>query len=771
MRPPERVAVIGSGVMGAGVAAQVANAGIPVTLLDVVPRDAKERDQLAREAIRRMLDSGGLMHRDCARLMRAGNLEDDFNQLAEADWIIEAVVENLEIKRDLYRRIAAVRRPDAAVSSNTSTLPLATLGADLPEDFRRHFLITHFFNPPRHTRLLELVGGPEVRPEVVQGIAECCDRRLGKSIVRCNDGPGFIANRIGVYWMLVGLNQALHLGMRVEEADALFGRPLGIPKTGIFGLYDLIGIDLMLNILGSMSALLAEDDALQQELPVPAQVQEMVAQGRTGRKGGGGFYRLRRGNGGKSLHVLDLQSWAYRAPLPVTLDNMQRAGDDLQALLTARDRGGRYAWNVLARTLLYSVSLVPRISDDYAAVDTAMRLGYNWTWGPFELIDRLGASRFVAELQGCDMDVPEALHAAAAAGGFYRQHRGLIQVLTPRAEYRPVARLPDTILLDECKRRGKPAYGNRAATLWDIGEGVACLEFHTKMNAIRPDTLEAMVEAVAVVGRGFRALVIYNDGRAFSAGADLGVFLALIDAGDHAGMEALIRNGQSAMEALKRAPFPVVAAVSGVALGGGCEVLLHCDAIQAHAETRAGLVEINVGVLPAWGGCREMLLRHVDDATDPRQALACVFDLLALARTSGSALEAREMHILREHDRITMNRDRLLADARALALERVEAYTPPAPRSLCLPGAAGKQPLLQRSAQWAEQGLAGAHDRLIHAAMAEVLCAEGAPQPSRGVDEAELAKLEREAFVRLLRTPATRARIECMLQTGKRLQN
>ncbi|MBV9758525.1 MAG: 3-hydroxyacyl-CoA dehydrogenase, partial [Alphaproteobacteria bacterium] len=415
MRPIGNVAVIGAGVMGAGIAAQVANAGVPVLLLDIVPPGAENRNAIAEGAVARMqkTEPAPLMSARAAKLITPGNIEDHLEKLAGCDWIVEAVVERLEVKQDLYRRIDAVRRPGTAVSSNTSTIPLRMLVEGLGEKFARDFLITHFFNPPRYMRLLEIVAGPVSDPEIVAAVSRFGDVTLGKSIVRCKDTPGFIANRLGVYWMQVAMVEAFDLGLTVEEADAIVGPPMGVPRTGIFGLTDLVGLDLMPHVNASMARALANDDpfhAANRELPL---LKRMIEQGLTGRKGKGGFYRLRRGEGGRVKEALDLASGEYRPEQKPALPELAAGGKDLRKLVTAGEKFGAYAWRVLGRMLSYAARLVPEAADDVVSVDAAMRLGYNWKWGPFELIDKLGADWLAARLAADGMEVPALLRAAA----------------------------------------------------------------------------------------------------------------------------------------------------------------------------------------------------------------------------------------------------------------------------------------------------------------------------------------------------------------------
>lgn len=768
-----KLAVIGAGVMGAGIAAQIANAGFPVLLLDIVPKSGADRNAIAKGAIARMMktEPAPLMSAASARLITPGNTEDDFDKLAECDWIIEAVIENLAIKQALYRRIDAVRKEGAAISSNTSTIPLAALIADMPAAFAASFLITHFFNPPRYMRLLELVTGPATAPDLAQRVAAFADHALGKTIVPCKDSPGFIANRLGVYWMQIGVLAALDLGLTVEEADAVMGRPFGIPKTGIFGLIDLVGLDLMPHVNASLAQALPVSDpfhAANRDVPL---IGKMIAEGFTGRKGKGGFYRQRRDGGARIKEAIDLASGEYRPERTPAL--AEDAARDPRKLLTMKDKFGAYARRVIANTLAYAARLVPEAAEDVTAIDEAMRLGYNWKLGPFELIDRIGVNETRALLAAEGIAAPTLLETAAKASGFYRLHQARPQSLGGDGAYHDVLRPAGIVLLADVKRVAKPVTKNGSAALWDIGDGVACLEFTTKMNAIDPGIVELIERSVALVAEKFKALVIYNESGNFSVGANLGLAAFAANIAAWGEIEKTLAAGQKAMLALKYAPFPVVAAPAGMALGGGCEILLHADTIVAHAETYAGLVECGVGLVPGWGGSKEMLARLQALPTLPKgpmPAVAQVFEMVSTARVSKSAAEAREMGILRRSDEIVMNRERLLAAAKARALALAADYQPPPPPVFTLPGPSGRLALMMAAEGFHRQGLATAHDLTVAAALADILSG-GDTDPLTPFAEDAMLALEREAFMRLIRTEPTLARIAHTLDTGKPLRN
>ena len=756
--PIRQAAVIGAGVMGAGIAAHLANAGVPVLLLDVKAAIAQGALDKLRQA-----DPPAFMHRGAAKLVTAGAVDEHLAGLAACDWIIEAVVERPEVKRALYDKLAAVKRAGAALSSNTSTIPLAVLQHGMADALAADFLVTHFFNPPRHMRLLELVAGPRPRPETVARIQAFADHRLGKTVIRAKDTPGFVANRIGVYWLQAAVTCAVDLGLTVEEADAVLGAPAGIPRTGVFGLLDRVGHDLMPPVIASLAGALGPDDALHRVVRDQPVIRHLIETGHTGRKGKGGFYR--RGDAGKE--AVDLHSGAWRPVIKPQLDSLEQ-GRDLTALLRHPDKGGRYAWAVLGGTLAYAASLVPEISESITAVDEAMRLGYNWRWGPFELLDRVGPAWFAARLRETGQAVPPLLEQIGD-GRFHRVAAGRLQAFGPGG-YAEVTRPDGVLLLRDVRRLNRPVARNGSAALWDIGDGVLCLEFTAKMNAIDPDILAMARQAIALKPT---ALVIHNDGDNFSVGANIGLALFAANIGLWDEIERLVAEGQDTYRALRQAPFPVVGAPSGMALGGGSEILLHCDAIQAHAESYLGLVETGVGAVPAWGGCKELLRRLQASPLLPRgpmPAVAKAFETIALATVAKSAFEAKELGFLAADDGITMNRDRLLAEAKARALSLAAQYQPPPPPVFRLPGPSGRAALMRAVEALRKSGKATPHDAVVAGQLATVLSG-GDTDMTEVLTETQVLALERAAFMALIRQPATLARIEAMLETGKPLRN
>ena len=765
-----KVGVVGAGVMGAGIAAHAANAGVPVVLLDIVPGAAAKAVQAMLKA-----DPAPFMHGRAARLVSTGDLDADLTLLADCDWIVEAIVERPDAKRALYARLDGVRKPGSVVSSNTSTIPLRALVEGLPDGLAADFLITHFFNPPRYMRLLEVVAGPATRPEALAAVTDFADRAMGKTVVPCRDTPGFIANRIGTLWIQSALNHAHEMRLSIEEADAVIGRPMGVPKTGVFGLLDLVGLDLMPHVAKSLLATLPPGDAYRALHREHDFVTRLITAGRTGRKGGkGGFYTRAKDTTGNSIkRAVDLWTGEDRASEKPMLESLELGAKDLRKLVSHADRGGRYARAVLVDTLAYAAALVPEIAEDPAAVDEAMRLGYNWKWGPFELADRLGPGWLAGALRDSGRPLP-ALLDALGERPFYRVEDGRLQVFHPDGVYRDIARPDGVLLLQDVKRRSQPLVASGAASLWDIGDGVACFEVHTKMNALDPEVMALLGKAIALGKKGrFRALVLHNEGTNFSVGANLGLALFAANIAAWGEIEGLVEAGQKAYRAMRDAPFPVVGAPSGMALGGGCEMLLYCDAVQAHAETYMGLVEAGVGVIPAWGGCAAMLRRWSENRLAPKGPMppvAKAFEMIATAQVAKSAFEAKEMLLLRPTDDITMNRDRLLADAKARALSLAEGYAPPKPATYRLPGATGRAALSLSVQGFVRLGKATPHDVIVSRHLAETLTG-GKRDHTEETPEEEVFALERRSFMALLRTEPTLARIEHMLGTGKPLRN
>lgn len=748
-----RAAVIGAGTMGSGIAAQFANGGIEVDLLDLP--DPAGRDAHAEQGIARQRETGGFFGDEAAHRVRPGNLEDHFERLAEADWIVEVVVEDLAVKRDLYARIDAVRKPGALISSNTSTLYRADLVADLSPDFARDFTVTHFFNPPRVMLPVEVVAGADSDPVQVARVMDAAETLLGKVVIPCRDTPGFIANRIGCTWMAIGIVEATRQGLTVEEADAVMAA-LGIPRTGVFGLIDLVGLDLVPLVWSSLMRALPDTDAINLfDLPGCAPVRELIEAGHFGRKSGAGFYRKT----DTSREALDLTKGAYRPAQPVDPKTLPGDGRDLSALLHDQSKIGAYAWSVLSELLVYAAEHAPEIAADVGAVDAAVSLGYGWQAGPFALADRIGVEAIAARLKDEGRDLPPLLNTARAQG-FYPNGNPLPCGSADDLPARPAPLRVATL------KTGAPVLGNDAASLWDAGNGLHVFEMHTKMNSFAPAVFDVLEDTLEMAHDRMTGLVLANDNpRAFSVGADLAFFLKCIEARDFDAIETYLARGQRAMLAMKHCAVPVVASVRGFALGGGCEFSMHANAVVAHAEAKMGLPEISVGLIPGWGGCTQLVLRAQQAGATPALAAVQAFNAIFPAARSGSASEARSVGFLRETDSIVMHYDHVFA----AACDRA--------RAMCADYAVGEAPVIHATCAEAVEVIcdtlpapATGTDRFMARVLARVLTGGDAPEGTP-LTEADMAELERAALMELSRRDSTRARMAHMLQTGKPLAN
>jgi len=686
-RQIKKAAIIGAGVMGAPIAAIMANAGVEVLLLDIVPQGAKDRNVIANTALERMKKaslnpsadplSGAFLTTSNAKLIKTGNTEDNWNELADVDWIVEVVKEDIGIKRRIYENIEKVRKQGAIVSSNTSTIPLEDLTEGRSDDFRKNFVISHFFNPPRFMRLLEIIGGKDTDKDVLNLISSFGDVKLGKDVVVCKDTPGFKGNRIGVYMLLKAIVEAVKADLKPEEADEVLGRPVGFEKSGVFGTLDVVGLDTIPNVVASLAKKLPANDPFHKvyqeaiDLGILDRMNKMVADGYSGRKGKGGFFRSKKDADGKSvkdakgktiLESMNLKTGAYS---DVTKPNIQAAKNGkngLKAVLDTKDKGGAYAWTVLSDTLLYAAGRIPEISDDLNSVDLAMRAGFKWKKGPFEMIDAVGASSLIARAQAEGQTIPAWLDKAATQNKpLYRVEKGQPQDLDVNGKYNNIP-VPEGVLrLSDIKRKSKPLLKGNSASAWDIGDGVVCFEFHSLMNTIDPSTLLMLNNTIKMINGSkgkYKALVIHNEGANFSAGANLGFAQLMMKAGLWNVVEDMVYYGQSVYNALRYAPFPVVGAPKGLALGGGCEILLHCDAIQADAETYMGLVEVGVGVIPGWNGCARAIERAREAKGmpgGPMPAVRSAFQTVMMPQLSmsTSAPDAMKKLWLRKGDGVT----------------------------------------------------------------------------------------------------------------------
>ena len=774
----QKVAVIGSGVMGAGIAAHCANAGCEVLLLDIVPDGAEDRNSLSKIAIQKMLKSNPemLMHKRNSKRITPGNIEDDLHLLEDFDWVIEVVIENLDVKRDLYSRLCDNIGPETILSSNTSTLPRSKLVSELPRDVSSRFLITHFFNPPRYLPLLEVVTSPEVDESVVTRFCKFADHRLGKRVTMCNDRPGFIGNRLGVYFIQRAFKATLELGLSVEQADAMLGRPIGLPKTAVFALMDLVGIDLIPHVTESLLEHLPDDDPFHKIAGTGEEIiLNMIQDGYTGRKGKGGFYRLNKDGGKKVKEARNLYTGEYlnanrRAAFPSA--KMGKRG--ISSLMDCNDEGARLVKEVLLDSLSYAAHIVPDVSDDIYSIDGAMKVGYNWKAGPFEMMDSIGVESMVERLESSGREVPSFLSLAAERGSFYGMEDGEITRLDPSGEMVIVNRPEDTLTVADLKRRGKPLRRNGSASIWDTGDGVLLVEYHTKMNAMDPMNMEMLLNAVDLAeSEDYKGIVIGNDATNFCAGANLGLALFAANLAAWKDLEDFIGLGQDTYQTLKYCEVPVVAASAGLCLGGGAEVLMHGDAVQAHSESYVGLVEVGVGIIPAWGGCKELLGRLVDFGlvtNGPMGAVMKAFETIGTAQVAKSAEQARSMGFLGPHDGITMNRDRLLADAKRKVLDLSENYVPPAPRTYRLPGPTGLAGLNLALSDLALSGQATPHDVVVATSLAGILTG-GNTDITVAMEEDDILAMEKEAIATLGRHPDTLDRMQHMLETGKPLRN
>ena len=757
--PIRSVAVIGSGVMGAGIAAQCANAGLRTLLLDIVPDDAKDRSVLARGALKRLEQSRPPAFAEPAASTRVipGNIEDHLEEAGACDLVIEAVLEDLAVKRALYARLAAVRGSATIIASNTSTLSLADLTEGLPKDAARNFVITHFFNPPRYMRLVELVYGPATDADASTRAVTFCDESLGKRVVVCRDRPGFIANRLGTFWMAIAVRLAAERGIAPEDADATLSKPFNIPTTGVFGLIDLIGVDLIDKAVHTLRAALPASDALHDASAGLTLFAEMVAAGRLGRKAGGGFYRQTKTSDGVALReVFDFTIGAYRTV---------RAPDPAAASVAKSDRMSPlhdYAQDVMAATLAYASSLVPDVTDSPAEIDAAMVLGYGWRYGPFALLDRLGPARIADRITAAPATAPTFLTAIASAGSTYAAD-GELRIGGTR---QIVPRAPGVIVADSLSVLAR----NDSASLRDLGDGVGLFEFRTKMNIFDGPLLDLLREVLEAPPGGLRALVIGNDAVNFSAGADLKTALTQSEIGDWDSLMASVRRGQQTFLAMKYGRLPVIGACTGLSLGGGCEILMHCHGVQAHLETQIGLVEANVGLIPAWGGTTQMLLRKVQVAENMAAGAVGAFEVISAAMLAPSAPLGRTAGYLPAEMGLTMNRDRLLGDAKARALALADIHTPTDRVSLKVETSEVRQALEVALDAFAEKNANAPHSIEIARALAWVL-GGGGGDGVVDLTEENLHALEQTAFRWLLSDPRTRARMKHTLETGKSLRN
>jgi 3-hydroxyacyl-CoA dehydrogenase len=769
-----KVAVIGAGTMGLGIAGQLANAGVDVLLLDV-PAAGNNRNAHCERAIERLLDVNqpGLTHPDNLSRITIGNIEDDIDKLADADWIAEAIVERLELKKALYRQIDAVRKPNSIVSSNTSTIPISLLVEDMPLAFRAEFAITHFFNPVRYMRLLELVRGTDTRADVIDCLEAFNEERMGKGIVICNDTPGFLGNRVGVFAIQTALHTAFRMGLAPEEADAIFGRPMGIPKTGVYGLYDLIGIDLMSDVAASLVSILPKEDVFHEvsaEIPVMAR---MISTGYVGNKGTkGGFYRYSNPTDSNSRQTLDFATFQYRNysnEKPAAAAAAETSGD-FTDLLDFDDQYGLYAWEILAKTLCYAASLVPDVNKSLVAIDDAMKLGYNWLQGPMEMIDAIGVDNFIARLEKEGREVP-AFVRTAAGKSFYRVSGGELQYLLADGHYEKLCRAKGVTRFSEKRRTLTPIFENRVASYFELPQQLGMIEWHSKANTLDGESMKMLAKSVQHATENFQGLIIHNDAQHFSCGVNLESVLKFIRDADWDGLDSFLHHFQQTVLSMRYAPIPVVAASSGLSLGGGFEVLLHCDKVVFHANSVTGLVETLVGVVPGGGGVKETLYRWAEREGDVTKGAWQAFMNIGYGKTARSPLEAEPLTMFRAGiDTYLMNRDRLLDTAIGTALAMAGDYSAKRRVALAMPGRDVCQEMLEWLQKAALKGHLTPHDVTTGSQIAMIVTG-GEVDAGTVFSEDDICSLERKAFLTLAKTEETRARIEHMLSFGTPLRN
>ncbi|MEX0503939.1 3-hydroxyacyl-CoA dehydrogenase NAD-binding domain-containing protein [Alphaproteobacteria bacterium LSUCC0719] len=769
-----KIAVIGAGTMGSGIAAQIANAGHEVMLFDL-PAKQDGDPAPAERAIERLLasDPPQLMHKRNASRIITGTITDDFASLAECDWIIEAVVERLDIKRDLYRRLDATIGPDCIVSSNTSTIPIRLLVEGMPPSFRERFAITHYFNPVRYMRLLELVRGTDTRGDVIDRLADFNDRVLGKGVVRCADTPGFLGNRVGVFALQVGIDEARRCGLDIEQADALMGRPMGIPKTGVFGLYDLIGIDLMVDVVASLRNILPEGDAFHAVAGQNDMITAMIADGFTGDKGRGGFY-LAGDEGAELARPLTGAGTPLATPrardksLPDAAMRAAEAsatrGEPLHEIIDGNDQCARFCRRVLGRILAYAASLVPDVTESPQDIDDAMKLGFNWQRGPFEIIDAIGPEKMAALFAEIGLSAPPSL---ADTNPVYRTDNSILTVRHADGAYRPVS-LPAGVMRFHMTRQTLTSIvSNNAASLFALDGDLRLVEFHSKANALTDESMQIVAAAAEDHGAG---IIIHNDAQHFSAGVDLNAFRAYIEAGDWDGIDGFLARFQQAVCKLKYTPVPVVGAPSGLAAGGGYEVLAHCDRLVVHTNSVMGLVEAGVGVVPGGGGIKDTYFRWFDAKQSWDDAAWQTWMNIGYGATGSSPqLSARMMYFLESRDDTVMNRDRLLPRAIEMVTAMQDGYRAPRPPVAQLADGALASKMETFMQDGIDRGDFMPHDKTVAMAIASVMLRGDGDRET--ADEQELYARERAAFIRLAKTPQTYERITSMLDDGAAIRN
>ncbi|MDA8891134.1 3-hydroxyacyl-CoA dehydrogenase NAD-binding domain-containing protein [Candidatus Pelagibacter sp.] len=737
----KKVVVIGSGTMGSGIAAHLCNANIPVTLLDLKTEISEQaRDRIHKSRPPLLLDKSKINN------IKVGNILDNFDEVKEADWVVEAVVERIDIKHDIYQKIFKERKDGAIVSSNTSSIPIKVLSQHLSEEEKKDFCITHFFNPVRYMGLLEIVKNENNDLEKINSLKKFCETELGKGAIICNDTPGFLGNRIGVYAMQIAMTEAFKMKLSIEEADAIFGRPMGIPKTGIFGLYDLIGIDLMADVLKSFIKELPKNDKFHEvakEIPL---VKKLIETGYTGRKGKGGFYRINKTSGTKVMEALNLETGEYSASKKI---NIKSEKVDLKSLINRNDKYGKYAWSVISKIIKYASSLVPGITKEFNDIDEAMRLGFNWTKGPFEMLEEIGVTNFFDKIDEYQNNNFLENLSKIKDEKFYGQRQKYTNIET----------------LGKVKKTAINVDGNNSAQIYRF-EDYNIVEFTTKANALDYDSMDALKKATD------KPLIIINESMQFSAGVNLTYTMEFADKNDFKSIEKFIKYFQETCKHLKYSKYPVISAPSGLTLGGGFEVMVQSNFVASHTNIVVGLVETIVGLIPAGGGCKEMLARWLDTdeaREDPHYAPLRVFDIIGYGKTATSPAEAEPLKYLKPEDKKIMNRNSLLEVSKKILLDNKD-FEAPSETEFKLPGNAAKQKMMKILEKLYNEKVILDHGMLVGEELANVLSG-GDTTMDKTLSETDLFKLELDAFMRLIETKETQDRIRHTLATGKPLIN
>ena len=772
----KKITVIGSGLMGSAIAAHFANIGCEVNLLDVVDKKDENRSNISNKAIKNLLKikPSPLTLKSNINLIKSGNIEDDLNQINESDWVVEAIIENLNIKKELYEKIDKIMRNDLIISSNTSTIPINQLTEGLSLKFKKNFLITHFFNPPRYLKLLEIVKSKEVNIEIFEKIKLFCDLNLGKTVIETKDTAGFIGNRIGIFWIERAAVEAIKHDLSIEEADIIIKNLFGVPKTGVFGLIDVVGLDLIPLVVKSLLNNIPANDYYKSVHQVPEIFQFMLDNKLIGRKGSGGFYKLVDEDNKKIKHSLNLNSKKYSKSLKPNIQNIKLIKKDLKGFLIKDDKYSKYALSIISDVLYYVLNITEEISHNILDIDEAMKNGFGWKFGPFELLDNIGPLFIKDIFIKSKKDIPILLDKIAD-NSFYKVQSNKINYYDFKTnKFKNLKRPDGVILLSDIKKIQKPIVNINTASLWDIGNKVTVFEFHSKSNTIDMATLEFLNQSIDIISNSYQSMIIYNEGEFFSAGANLGEALFLGNLGLDLEVEKnILKKGQEVYSKLKYSEFPVISAPFNLALGGGCEILLHSNYVQAHIESYIGLTEAALGILPAWGGCKELLSRFSKQKTlakGPMPSIIKTFELIGMAKVSTSAHEAKELGYLKNNDGITINRNRLLYDAKMKALELSKDFIPPNKSTYNLPGKTSILALTLAINSMRQNGQISNYDKYIGEKIAFVLSG-GDTDINKELSEENILNLEKDAIYELISKNLTLERLEHVLETGKYLRN